>query len=65
MQWKPFVAIATRVLLSFIAVLSPEIRVLLSDMVVKLKKKASLTENPIDDMFVDVLAEILGVDTEA
>jgi len=43
---------------------SPTIRSTIVEMVVKLQKKAQATPNRFDDWFVELLADLLGIDDE-
>ena len=64
MNWKFFLTIASRVLSRILDVLTPEIRHAIDDAVQRLYRKALKTDNPTDDMFVEVLAQLLGVELD-
>lgn len=62
MNWSFFLKLAAKVLSGLLDILSPEIRSFVEESVVKLYARAVRTDNPTDDMFVEVLAELLSVD---
>jgi hypothetical protein len=59
--WTIFLEIAVRVLKPLLKLVTGELRVLLSDFVVKFYWKAQKTENPWDDFLASLLLEILGI----
>lgn len=56
------VRIVSLVLRPLLSIISPMIKDLLADSLGKLLEKARGTENPIDDIFVEFLFKVLGID---
>lgn len=56
------ITIGLTILKSIIGIASPELRQLLINFVNSLRDKAKSTASPIDDIIVEVVADILGVD---
>ena len=56
--------IVATLLNALVAALSPNIKKLLADFLQSLYVRAVKTENPVDDILVKFLAEMLGVEVE-
>lgn len=53
-----------RVLVALLRVISPELRRWLGELIRELYQRATATENPNDDVLVESLAGLLGVDLD-
>jgi len=59
-----FVSLAVKVLTPFLSLITSPIKTELETFVKNLYVKAKNTESPLDDMFVKLLADILGITVE-
>lgn len=64
MTWEILKPIVTKLISALLSAASPALREWIKEAINDLYKKAKETENPIDDMTVKFIAELLGVEVE-
>jgi len=60
--WSGILRVVAAILGPLLKIISPMIKDLFEDSLNKLLVKARATENPIDDLFVEFLFQLLGLD---
>ena len=64
MTWRILIETLTRAFVNLLAAVSPQIRDAFREFLKGLYVKAKQTENPWDDLFVEVIATVMKIDLD-